>query len=227
MENGNCSKHSIFLHVQNLSTKYNQNLKQLFKQPFNIFTNMSTTFDNNQLTFFAMQQPTTVANHTTTPSSTPPPAAVTPNRGIQKKKTQVKGKHSRETTIVYLSPRKEGQNLRHKYCKGVLTDRESRKYLRSLEVRVQQQQQLPSSTPTMQEEGSPSMCDDDTTTYDSFDSSCWDSHSTSSSTFSSGEVKPMVVSSLSMRKEGRNMRHQYIKGVLSKRETRKYMKCLD
>lgn len=91
------------------------------------------------------------------------------NHGINKKRKNMKVMKSRET-IVYLSPRKEGQNLRHQYCKGNLTDRDSRKYFRSLKVRME----FP-STPTKilrkdQNEYPSYMGDDENTVdYDSYE----------------------------------------------------------
>lgn len=158
---------------------------------------------------------------TTTTTNTPPP---TPNHGIHKKKTHAKGRQTRET-IVYLSPRKEGQNLRHKYCKGGLTDREYRKYLRSFDTKVERSTPTPTTAlDTWESEESPNMCDDDT----HIEIYGFDDAVTDASQQATTEDEAMkVISSLSLREEGRNLRHKYVKGLLSQRDTRKYMKSLN
>lgn len=168
---------------------------------------------------FNNSQPAAFTKKHTTPPPTP-----RANSGIKKKKYQMK--KSRET-IVYLSPRKEGQNLRHQYCKGNLTDRDSRKYFRSLEVHRVQVPSTPSSSSsrssglsTNEEEDSSYMYDDDddnnTVPYDSSDDSYVEPQKMN---------QEVVISFLSMRKEGhQNLRSQYVKGLLSDRDTRKYMK---
>jgi hypothetical protein len=180
-------------------------------------------------TVFTQQESQATITNKAPPCLTPPPASPNKDRGLNKKKHQLKWKHSRET-IVYLSPRKEGQNLRHQYCKGALSEREARKYLRSLEARFNQSS--PSSTPSssveveaaeITEDSSSYLMNDDnesetTVRYDSFDNGSQESPAINC-------VK--VDTSLSLRKEGRNLRHEYVKGLLSERSTRKYMKSLD